>query len=209
MLLEQMTTMEFRKATLVYSSALKEMATKIDIINEEFATNARRNPIEHFKVRLKSAGSMAAKLKRRGFEPTFESAVENIDDIAGVRIICSFTPDIYKIAEIIGSRADITVIKIKDYIKNPKANGYRSLHMLLGVPVFLANEIKQTKVELQIRTIAMDFWASLDHKIRYKFEGSAPQKMNEDLFECAEIVARLDKKMNELNREIEAAQSKK
>lgn len=203
MLIEQMTSKQFKNATLLYSCALKEMATKIDIINAEFAAGSGTNPIEHVKIRLKSASSMAAKLVRRGFEPTFENAVENIDDIAGMRIICSFTPDIYKIAEIISSRADISVIKIKDYIKNPKSNGYRSLHMILGVPVFLSNEIKQTKVELQIRTIAMDFWASLDHKIRYKFEGAAPQNINEDLFECAEIVARLDKKMYELNREIE------
>lgn len=203
MLIEQMTSKQFKNATLLYSCALKEMATKIEIINEEFAAGSCANPIEHVKIRMKSASSMAAKLARRGFEPTFENAVENIDDIAGMRVICSFTPDIYKIAEIISLRSDISVIKIKDYIKNPKSNGYRSLHMILGVPVFLSNEIKQTKVELQIRTIAMDFWASLDHKIRYKFEGSAPQNINDDLFECAEIVARLDKKMYELNREIE------
>lgn len=203
MLIEQMTSKQFKNATLLYSCALKEMATKIEIINEEFAAGSGTNPIEHVKIRMKSASSMAAKLVRRGFEPTFENAVENIDDIAGMRVICSFTPDIYKIAEIISLRSDISVIKIKDYIKNPKSNGYRSLHMILGVPVFLSNEIKQTKVELQIRTIAMDFWASLDHKIRYKFEGSAPQNINDDLFECAEIVARLDKKMYELNREIE------
>lgn len=203
MLIEQMTSKQFKNATLLYSCALKEMATKIEIINEEFAAGSCENPIEHVKIRMKSASSMAAKLVRRGFEPTFENAVENIDDIAGMRVICSFTPDIYKIAEIISLRSDISVIKIKDYIKNPKSNGYRSLHMILGVPVFLSNEIKQTKVELQIRTIAMDFWASLDHKIRYKFEGSAPQNINDDLFECAEIVARLDKKMYELNREIE------
>lgn len=205
MLLEQMTSKEFRNATLLYSCALKEMATKIDIINDEFATSSKPNPIEHVKIRLKSVSSMAAKLRAKGLEPTFENAVENIDDIAGIRIICSFTPDIYKIAEIIGSRADITVIKAKDYIKNPKANGYRSLHMILGVPVFLTNEIKQTRVELQIRTIAMDFWASLEHKMRYKykFQGSVPQNMNDELFECAEIAARLDKKMYELNRAIE------
>ncbi len=203
MLLEQMTTKEFKSATLVYSGALKELSTKIDIINDEFATGHKRNPIEYVKERLKSAQSMAAKLKRKGLEPTFENAVANIDDIAGLRIICSFTPDIYKIAEIITTRADITVIKVKDYVKTPKDNGYRSLHMILEVPVFLSNEIKQTRVELQIRTIAMDFWASLEHKIRYKFEKSAPQQINDDLFECAEIVASLDKKMYGLNREIE------
>lgn len=203
MLLEQMTTQEFKTATLVYSGALKELATKIEIINDEFASGQTRNPIEHFKLRMKSASSMAAKLRRKGLEPTFENAVANLDDIAGVRIICSFTPDIYKISDIILSRADITVVKIKDYIKTPKENGYRSLHIILEVPVFLSNEIRQTRVELQIRTIAMDFWASLDHKIRYKFEKSAPQQINNDLFECAEIVARLDKKMYELNREIE------
>lgn len=203
MLLEKMTTREYKNATLLYLSALKEITTKIDILNEEFSIKMKYNPIEYVKSRLKTSVSMANKLVRRGYEPTFKNAVKYIDDIAGVRIICSFAPDIYKIASIIEMQSDINVLRIKDYIKNPKPNGYRSYHMLLEVPVYLSNELKNIRVELQIRTIAMDFWASLEHKIRYKFESSVPANINNDLLECANIVASLDTKMFELNRQIE------
>lgn len=203
MLLENMTTNEYRQAMLLYSGALKAVTTKIEIINEEFAVNLKKNPIEYIKSRLKTAQSIAGKLKRRGYEPTFENAVQYIDDIAGARIICSFVPDIYRIAEIISSHSDIRVLKVKDYIRHPKDNGYRSYHMLLEVPVCLSEEVKYTRVELQIRTIAMDFWASLEHKIRYKFEKCVPDSLNTDLLECANIVASLDTKMYDLNKQIE------
>jgi putative GTP pyrophosphokinase len=203
MLIENMSPQEYRKAMFLYSGALREMTTKIDIIDEEFAVGSKTNPIEYVKARLKSPDSIRAKLIRRGFEPTFENALEYIDDIAGVRITCSFTPDIYRVAKIIARQADVKVLRVKDYIKKPKENGYRSYHMLVELPVSLRDEAVHTRVEVQIRTIAMDFWASLEHKIRYKFETEIPENLNFDLVECAEIVAYLDEKMYSLNTEIE------
>lgn len=203
MLLENMTTDEYRQAMLLYSGALKVVTTKIEIINEEFAVLSKKNPIEYVKSRLKKAPSIAGKLIRRGYNPTFEDAIEYIDDIAGARIICSFVPDIYRIADIFHSLSDIKVLKVKDYIKSPKENGYRSYHMLLEVPVCLSEEVLYSRVELQIRTIAMDFWASLEHKIRYKFERCVPEMLNSELLDCANIVASLDEKMLGLNRQIE------
>lgn len=203
MLLENMTTNNYRNAMFLYSCALKSVITKLETINEEFALTTKKNPIESIKSRLKSVQSIEMKLKRRGYEPTLENALTYLDDLAGARVICSFIPDIYKIADIIKKHSDITVLRVKDYIENPKPNGYRSYHMLLEVPVCLSTEIKPTKVELQIRTIAMDFWATLEHKIRYKFEKSVPDSLNNDLLECATIVASLDDKMYDLNKQIE------
>lgn len=203
MLLENMTTKDYRNAMFLYSCALKSVITKLETINEEFAITTKKNPIETIKSRLKSVQSIAYKLHRRGYEPTLENALLHLDDLAGARVICSFVPDIYKIAEIIKAHSDITVLRVKDYIENPKPNGYRSYHMLLEVPVCLSTETKMTKVELQIRTIAMDFWATLEHKIRYKFEKSVPDSLNNDLLECATIVASLDAKMYDLNKQIE------
>lgn len=142
------------------------------------------------------------KLKKQGYDSTIENMVSYVKDIAGVRIVCSFTSDIYKMAEMIGKQNDLTVISVKDYIKNPKASGYKSYHMIVTVPIFLSDRVVDTKVEIQIRTIAMDFWASLEHKIYYKFEGHAPEYISHDLRECAEIVTELDAKMLSLNEAI-------
>ncbi|MCX7715384.1 MAG: GTP pyrophosphokinase family protein [Clostridia bacterium] len=203
MLIDKMTSYEFKKAMFLYSGALREMNTKIQIINEEFALKQKTNPIEHIKSRLKTPESIIAKLVRRGYQPTFENALKYVDDIAGIRIICAFTKDIYILADIINSQSDITVLRVKDYIANPKENGYRSYHMLVDVPVFMSDEMSKARVEIQIRTIAMDFWASLEHKMRYKFESQIPENLNFDLLECAEIVSYLDEKMLLLNNEIE------
>ena len=142
------------------------------------------------------------KLKRNGFEVTMENMANNLNDIAGIRIVCSFTSDIYRIAEMIGKQNDLTVLSVKDYIKRPKASGYKSYHMLVTVPIFLSDRVVDTKVEIQIRTIAMDFWASLEHKIYYKFEGNAPDYISRDLRECSDIVSMLDEKMLQLNKAI-------
>ena len=142
------------------------------------------------------------KLKRHGYESTIENMVKHINDIAGIRVVCSFTSDIYRLAEMIGRQNDLTVVSIKDYIKNPKDSGYKSYHMLVTVPIFLTDGVVDTKVEIQIRTIAMDFWASLEHKIYYKFEGNAPEYISRDLQECAGIVSMLDAKMLSLNEAI-------
>lgn len=187
---------------LVYNSALKEIGTKLEILNDEFQHVHRYNPIEHIKSRIKSSESIVKKLKRNGYESTIENMVEYVNDIAGIRVICSFTSDIYRIAEMISNQNDIKVLAIKDYIKNPKASGYKSYHMLVTVPIYLSDRIVQTKVEIQIRTVAMDFWASLEHKINYKFEGKVPQYIKEELVECANMISDVDARMLKLNEEI-------
>ena len=189
-------------AMLVYNAALKEMGTKIDILYDEFRHVHQYNPIEYVKERIKSPESIVKKLKRYGYEDTIQNMVEYCNDIAGVRIVCSFTSDIYRLADMIGRQSDITVISVKDYIKHPKASGYKSYHMIVSIPIFLSDRKVDTKVEIQIRTIAMDFWASLEHKIYYKFEGNAPEYISHDLQECAKIVSMLDEKMLSLNEAI-------
>ena len=188
---------------LVYSSALKQMETKLQILNEEFQHVHQYNPIEHIKCRLKSSESIVKKLKKKGYESTIQNMVEYVNDIAGIRVICSFTSDIYKIADIISSQPDIKVQYVKDYIANPKESGYRSYHMHVTVPVYLSDRIVETKVEIQIRTVAMDFWASLEHKIKYKFEGNAPDDLRKSLRDCSDMVSALDAKMLWLNNEIQ------
>ena len=186
----------------LYNSALKEVGTKLEILNDEFVHIHKYNPIEYIKSRIKSPESIVKKLKRNGYEVTIDNMVEHVKDIAGIRIVCSFTSDIYRLAEMIGKQNDLTVVSVKDYIKNPKKSGYKSYHMLVTVPIFLSDRVVDTKVEIQIRTIAMDFWASLEHKIYYKFEGNAPDYISRDLRECAGIVANLDAKMLQLNEAI-------
>jgi putative GTP pyrophosphokinase len=189
-------------AIFLYRSALKEIGTKIDILNDEFQQVHRYNPIEYVKSRIKKPESIVKKLKRNGYETSIENMMAYVNDIAGIRIVCSFTSDIYRLAEMIGKQNDITVISVKDYIKHPKESGYKSYHMLVTVPIFLSDRTIDTKVEIQIRTMAMDFWASLEHKIYYKFEGNAPDYISRDLRECSGIVSMLDAKMLQLNEAI-------
>lgn len=192
----------WKTVMFLYTSALKEVGTKLEILNDEFQHVHSYNPIEHIKTRIKTPESIVKKLKRNGHETSIENMVKYVNDIAGVRLICSFTSDIYKLAEMIGNQTDLKVLSIKDYIKNPKESGYKSYHMLVSVPIFLSDSVVDTKVEIQIRTIAMDFWASLEHKIYYKFEGNAPDYISRDLKECADMVATLDDKMLQLNEAI-------
>ncbi|MBQ3791199.1 MAG: GTP pyrophosphokinase family protein [Lachnospiraceae bacterium] len=194
----------WKEVQLVYSSALKQIATKIEILNDEFQHVHLYNPIEHVKKRIKTSESIVKKLKSHGYDPTIENMVKYVNDIAGIRVICSFTSDIYRIAEMISKQSDIKVVAVKDYILNPKSSGYRSYHMVVLLPVYLSDRIVETKVEMQIRTVAMDFWASLEHKIQYKFEGNAPAHINTELMECARMVAELDSRMRQLNEEIQA-----
>lgn len=191
----------------IYNSALKEIGTKIDILNDEFQHRHRYNPIEHVKSRIKDPESIVKKLKKRGYETSIENMVKYINDIAGIRIICSFTSDIYKIAEMIANQSDLKILSIKDYIKYPKESGYQSYHMIVTVPIFLSDSVIDTKVEIQIRTIAQDFWATLEHKIYYKFEGNAPDYISRELRECAKIISYLDERMLRLNEVI--SESKK
>ena len=193
----------WKEVMLIYSSALKQISTKLEILNDEFQHVHRYNPIEHIKSRVKTPESIVKKLKKHGYESTIQNMVEYFNDIAGIRVICSFTSDIYQIAEMIRNQSDIKVISIKDYIVNPKKSGYKSYHMLVTIPVYLSDRIVDTKVEIQIRTVAMDFWASLEHKINYKFEGNAPDHIRNELVECARMVSELDERMLSLNEEIQ------
>lgn len=186
----------------LYNAALKEVGTKLEILNDEFQHVHQYNPIEHIKTRIKTPESIVKKLRRNGYETSIDNMVKYINDIAGVRLICSFTSDIYRLASMIGNQSDLKVLEIKDYIKTPKESGYKSFHMLVSVPIFLSDSVVDTKVEIQIRTIAMDFWASLEHKIYYKFEGDAPDYISEELKECADMVTTLDEKMLSLNEAI-------
>ena len=192
----------WKEVTLIYNSALKEIGTKLEILNDEFQHVHRYNPIEHIKSRLKSPESIVKKLKKHGYESTIENMVNYVNDIAGIRVICSFTSDIYRIAEMIANQSDIKVLSVKDYIEHPKPSGYRSYHMIVSIPIFLSDRSADTKVEIQIRTVAMDFWASLEHKINYKFEGNAPVFIRNELIECSKIIYELDDRMLCLNEQV-------
>lgn len=192
----------WNEVNLIYSAALKQVQTKMEVLNDEFQHVHRYNPIEHIKSRIKTPESIVKKLRRKGYESTIDNMIQHVDDIAGIRIICSFTSDIYRIAEMIGEQKDIKFLSIKDYITYPKASGYKSYHMLVAVPVYLSNKMVETKVEIQIRTVAMDFWASLEHKMHYKFEGDAPEYIKNELIACAKMVSDLDARMLSLNEKI-------
>ncbi|RCW52142.1 GTP pyrophosphokinase family protein [Halanaerobium sp. ST460_2HS_T2] len=194
---------EWRELIFMHESAIEEVNTKLKILNNEFKIIHDHNPIEHIKSRVKKPDSIIEKLERKGYEVNLENAKTKINDIAGIRIICSFTDDIYKILEMIKAQDDIEVLKIKDYIKNPKENGYRSLHLLIQLPIFLSSQARMTKVEIQIRTIAMDFWASLEHKIYYKYKNDAPDEIPQKLKESAEMIKKLDQQMLNIKRDLE------
>jgi len=194
---------EWRELIFIHESAIEEVNTKLKILNNEFKIIHDHNPIEHIKTRVKKPDSIIEKLERKGYEVNIENAKTKISDIAGIRIICSFTDDIYNILEMIKSQDDIEVLKLKDYIKNPKDNGYRSLHLLIQLPIFLSSQTRMTKVEIQIRTIAMDFWASLEHKIYYKYQDDAPDKIPAKLKESAEMIKKLDQQMLSIKKELD------
>ena len=196
--LDQWTTVMF-----LYNSALKAINTKIEILNNEFIHLYNYNPIEHIKSRLKTPESIVKKLKRGGHEVTIPNMIEHLSDIAGIRIICSFSPDIYRIAEMIARQSDVTVLVVKDYIKNPKPNGYKSYHMVVTIPIYLSDGPVDTKVEIQIRTIAMDFWASLEHKLKYKKNIENAEEISKELQRCAEASSQLDLRMQALRDRIE------
>ncbi|MBO6015542.1 MAG: GTP pyrophosphokinase family protein [Lachnospiraceae bacterium] len=193
----------WKEVNLIYNSALKEIGTKLEILNDEFQHVHFYNPIEHIKSRIKSPESIVKKLKKNGYESTIENMVKYVNDIAGIRVICSFTSDIYRIAEMLINQSDIKVISVKDYIQTPKPSGYKSYHLIVTVPVFLSDRIVDTKVEIQIRTVAMDFWASLEHKIHYKFNTNVPEYIKSELVECAKMVAELDARMLGLNEQVQ------
>lgn len=185
-----------------YKCAMMEIETKFNVLNAEYSLAYDRNPINSIKTRLKSFSSIKEKMERRGLEFTLSSLEININDVAGVRVICSFPDDVYSLADALLKQDDITLIEKKDYIANPKPNGYRSLHLIVSVPVFLAHEKRMMKVEIQLRTIAMDFWASLEHQLRYKKDFEFSRQMAKELSECASISAALDLRMEKLRKEV-------
>ncbi len=190
-------------ATLMayYRCAIMEIETKFNVLNQEFSLALDRNPINSIKTRLKSIPSMREKLLRRNIPFSVESIEQNLNDVAGVRVICSFPDDVYMLAEALLKQDDITLVERKDYIENPKPNGYRSLHLIVTVPIFLAHEKRLMKVEIQLRTISMDSWASLEHQLRYKKDHKFDEHMAQELLHCAELSAELDSRMDAL-REI-------
>ena len=193
----------WEEVVLIYNSALKEVGTKLEILNDEFQHMHQYNPIEHIKSRIKTPQSIVKKLKKNNYESTIENMVKYVNDIAGIRVICSFISDIYRIAEMLIKQKDIRVISVKDYIQNPKPSGYKSYHLIITIPIFLSDRTVDAKVEIQIRTVAMDFWASLEHKIHYKFEGNVPLHIKQELIECANMISELDSKMLSLNKEVQ------
>lgn len=194
---------EYIKLTTWYRCAIMEFETKLKVLEQEFSMEYDRNPFESIKTRLKSPESIVGKLQSRGYALTIESMEENLNDIAGIRVVCSFQEDIYKLARMLTSQDDVSLIQIKDYIKNPKPNGYRSLHLILAVPVFLSSETKLIKVEIQFRTIAMDFWASLEHKMKYKKNIDHSEEIVDRLKACAEQIYTLDQEMQRIRNLIE------
>ena len=193
----------YRKLMAYYTCAMMEVETKLNVLNEEFSLQYDRNPISSIKTRLKSFDSIIEKLQRKGLPmDDFDVIEQNLNDIAGVRVICSFPEDVYMLAEALLKQDDIRLLERKDYIASPKANGYRSLHLIVEVPIFLAQEKRLMKVEVQLRTIAMDFWASLEHQLKYKKELENTEELTRELLECAEVSAALDAKMEESRKRI-------
>lgn len=194
--------MDYKRLTLMYTAALKQVETKIEVIDNEFKALHKYNPIEHVSSRIKSKQSMYNKLNKKGLEFTYENLIKTVNDIAGVRIICSFIPDIYKLVEMFENMQGLTVLKKKDYVANPKESGYSSYHLIVSVPVSLSVGTIDVKVEIQIRTMAMDFWASLEHKINYKYDKEIPKGIKKELKECAKMTHKLDKRMSHLGRNL-------
>ena len=193
---------EFVRLMTYYRCAMTDIETKFNVLNEEYSLAYDRNPISSIKTRLKSFPSISEKLSRKGISNDIDSIEKNLNDVAGVRVICSFLEDVYSLADALLKQDDIILIEKKDYIKNPKPNGYRSLHIIVGIPKFLAHEKRVMKVEIQLRTIAMDFWASLEHQLRYKKETTFTADMAKELLNCAELSAELDNKMDSLRKAV-------
>ena len=194
---------DFRRLMMYYSCAIMEVETKLNVLNKEFSLQYDRNPIETIKSRLKSPASIINKLHRKGLDLDMDVIEKELTDIAGLRVICSFQEDIYKLATMLASQDDVSLMVIKDYIKNPKPNGYRSLHLIIATPIFLSEEKRYMKVEVQFRTIAMDFWASLEHKMKYKKDIKNPEEISRRLKECAEAIKNVDDEMSAIRNLIE------
>lgn len=201
------TAVEYKELRMMYSCAIKEVQTKFEVLNTEFNILYKRNPINSMHTRLKSSSSIMEKMLRKGIEFSLGNLEEHIQDVAGIRIICSYVDDIYTLADALTGQDDITLVEKKDYIANPKPNGYRSLHLIVSVPVFFSQQKRDMKVEVQIRTIAMDFWASLEHQIKYKKEIPDQENIVAKLKACADDIARIDGEMMGIHRQLEASEN--
>ena len=194
---------QFRELMMMYTCAIREVKTKLEVLNDDLAVRNERNPIQMIKSRVKRPSSIIKKLERRGHPITVDSIKENLDDVAGIRVICSFVDDIYAVVNMLAHQDDVNVLMVKDYIRSPKVNGYRSYHMIVEIPVHFSDRKTKMRVEVQIRTIAMDFWASLDHQMKYKKDLDDMDEISEELTECAEIIAQIDRRMQKIRQKIE------
>lgn len=197
---------QYQELMMMYNCAIHEVRTKLEVLNADLSVRYQRNPIEFISYRIKKPASLIRKMKLRGLPITVSAIEGNIHDVAGIRVICSFIDDIYTVAEMLTRQDDITLIETKDYIRNPKANGYRSLHLLIDLPVFFSDQKKVMRVEVQIRTIAMDFWANLEHQIKYKHVVANEEEIVAELTECAETIAATDRRMMEIRDKINAGE---
>ncbi len=194
--------MQLQQVMMLYEAGIREIKTKLDILSDESRISGKPSPIDSIKSRIKTPRSIIGKLKRRGFPISLQSMMENLNDIGGIRVICPFIEDIYTVADMLMRQDDLTLIEKKDYIQNPKPNGYRSLHLILEVPIFLSERTQPVRIELQLRTIAMDFWASLEHQLRYKSDVEVPPQISDDLKACADVIAATDEEMQRIAKEL-------
>lgn len=194
--------MQLQQVMMLYEAGIREIKTKLDILSDESRISGKPSPIDSIKSRIKTPRSIINKLKRRGFPITLQSMMENLNDIGGIRVICPFIEDIYVVADMLIRQDDLTLIERKDYIEHPKPNGYRSLHLILQVPIFLSDRTQPVRIELQLRTIAMDFWASLEHQLRYKADVEVPAYISDDLKACADVIAATDEEMQRIAKEL-------
>ena len=194
--------MQMQQVMMLYESGIREIKTKLDILSDESRLSGKPSPIDAIKSRIKSPRSIIGKLKRRGFPISLQSMLENLNDIGGIRVICPFIEDIYTVADMLMRQDDLKLIDRKDYIENPKPNGYRGLHLILEVPIFLSDRTQPVHIELQLRTIAMDFWASLEHQLRYKSDVEVPPHVSADLKACADVIAATDEEMQRIAKEL-------
>ena len=197
---------QYQELMMMYNCAIREVRTKLEVLNADLSVRYKRNPIEFLSYRIKKPASIIAKMERKGIPVSVANIEANLNDIAGIRVICSFIDDIYAVAGMLTQQDDITLIETKDYIKNPKPNGYRSLHLIVEIPVFFSDRKKIMRVEIQIRTIAMDFWASVEHQLKYKKSIPNESEIVQELTECADIISQTDRKMMELRDKIDAAE---
>ena len=202
--------MQLQQVMMLYESGIREIKTKLDILADESRISGKPSPINAIKSRIKTPRSIVGKLKRRGFPVTLQSMMDNLNDIGGIRVICPFIQDIYTVADMLMRQSDLTLIEKKDYISSPKPNGYRSLHLILEVPIFLSERTVPVRIELQLRTIAMDFWASLEHKLQYKknIPESQAKFLKDELYDCAQQSAALDKRMQNIRNVIAESETK-